>query len=731
MHTDDELETQVHATRERIEHSIKAEETLWDVPSAEPLLISRAKSLSRLLGLTVTVFSIIAIIGCLFGIDELRNPTPWGTYIKFNAASCMLLVGTGTLIAHTTWRLRSTLVLACAAVVAVIAGLSLCEWIFGFNAGIDQLIVHENVIRHTFAPGRLPGSAALAFAILGLSLAALTFCQARLSQIAAFTSVCIGLITLTGHTYGFGDLLSFGKDTLIAFPMSIALTLAGVAVLLVVPESGIAQVCVSKSLGGKLLRRLLPIVLLVPAIGLITGVGRTTPMEMMILAITTTALFPGMVWLTARTVDRLDRQKDLALAHAVRRKEELELLNRELEEARDEALAASNLKSAFVANISHELRTPLSGIIGNLELLLESQAAEADRLSSLHITMACAQSLLHIVNDLLDLSKIESGKFSLDSSTFCLASVAHDVAKAVADAAQRKGLLLSVDIDPQLPTTVEGDKDRIQQVLLNLVNNAIKFTCAGAVQVRILLDSCNGDDVCRVRFEVADTGIGISQEDQQLLFKPFSQVDSSATRKYGGAGLGLSLSKNLVNLMGGDIGVHSAPGTGSTFWFVLPLAQSKKLDFSPPKPEPVQPLPAGSNKLVLVVEDNLVVQTIVLKQLTSIGVQPMAASCGREALQLVENVHFDLILMDCNLPDLSGLDVTRQIRTMEIAGDARTPIVAMTAAAMEGDRDSCLSAGMNDYLSKPVTMKQLSDVVHKWTDQHPGAGPIQPLHVRL
>lgn len=701
--------------RKQLEDAVKAQDASLRNPKIEPRLVESCMKISRVCALTVLIFSALVAVGCVFNIDVLRNPTPWGRLIPMNAALCMFAAATGILAASSKRRPAKYVVLICGALLVAITTVTTAEWIFGWDAGIDQLIVPELHMRFSTVPGRMPTSAASGLLFAGLSLLGLVGNRPRFSQLCAFGTFCIGLITMTGHMYDFPSLVSFGAGSNIAFPAAIVMTLIGIALMVVHPELGFTSIFVSPSLGGKVMRRLVPIILVIPFFGTLHSSGQHGP-ELLILMITINVFLPVAMWFVAKTIDRLDRQKDQALDRAFARREELELSARELAEARDQALQASNLKSAFVANISHELRTPLSGIIGNTEMLLGAGALAADQKHELETTLACSYSLLQIVNDLLDLSKIESGKFGLECLSFEPATVVHGVMHTLNDSARQKGLSLTVQIAEGLPAAVMGDRGRLRQVLLNIVNNAIKFTPSGEVSVRMSGHQMPGSDEWCFRFEVHDTGVGISEENQALLFKPFSQVDSSVTRKYGGAGLGLSLCKNLVDLMGGIIGLRSTPGSGSMFWIEIPFQIMPPVELPAQITATVEPEIDFSGKVVLLVEDNAVVQKLVMKQLASLGVTALAASNGKTALEMVSPSpsRFDLILMDCNLPDLSGLEVTREIRKTEVASCHHTPIVAMTAAAMKGDKERCIEAGMDGYLSKPVSIAKLKETLIEW-----------------
>lgn len=399
------------------------------------------------------------------------------------------------------------------------------------------------------------------------------------------------------------------------------------------------------------------------------------------------------------------------------RSDELEKLNLLLETGRDEAIQASNMKSAFVATISHELRTPLSGVTGLLELALftDLTAQQRELLKTAHES---AEALLVIVNDILDLSRIEAGKPNLEIVPFNAIFLIQDVARLLVELARKKGLVLSTCVDHGIPQFVIGEPTRLRQVLLNLIGNAIKFTERGEVALKAAVENRNEHEVT-VRFSVTDTGIGISEEDRRFLFKPFSQVDNSNTRRFGGTGLGLAISHRLVDLMGGEIRVESQPGTGSTFSFDIPF----QLEVHPQSRFEITPSPANRQldgcclptaKLVLIVEDDPVLRMLTVKQLIKLGVQSQCVSNGQQAIEAVQAIGFDLILMDCHMPNMNGFEATKIIRELELANDRHIPIIAMTAGAMAGDKDGCLAAGMDDYLSKPFALQELGEKLSQW-----------------
>jgi len=445
--------------------------------------------------------------------------------------------------------------------------------------------------------------------------------------------------------------------------------------------------------------------------------------------------------------------------------QELERKNEEMEAALLTAHEATKLKSRFMANISHEIRTPINGVLGMTELLLGT-ALRPEQQDYAESIKKSATSLLSLINDILDLSRVEAGKLKVIRESFSLKGVLAETSSLFALQARAKGLDFVSEVSPHVPAVAVGDPGRLRQILNNLLANAIKFTDAGRIVLTATLDGETSAAGVRVRFAVHDTGIGIAHSDQELIFERFMQADASSTRKYGGTGLGLAISKELVELLGGEIGVESEPDRGSRFWFTVelgkaptqpaeerpapanirPVAQPESppsvvvtIPVSGPGPTPATKaataptVPAaapngnslanltaalrGKKHKVLLAEDNEINQRITMRLLEKLGVSADAVANGRAAVDAAGKKPYDLVFMDCQMPEMDGFEATAMIRNHE-RNRRHTPICALTANAMEGDRERCLAAGMDDYVTKPVSLEKLQEAMERWI---PGA----------
>ena len=400
------------------------------------------------------------------------------------------------------------------------------------------------------------------------------------------------------------------------------------------------------------------------------------------------------------TMDITDRK------HAEDEKTNLEIRERT-------ALEASRMKSEFLANMSHEIRTPINGVVGMAGLILETNLTpdQKDYAESIRLS---GDTLLTLINDILDFSKVEARKLEIELLEFNLFHLINDAKKSLLHTAQQKNLPLLMNQLPDINYLVKGDPSRIRQVLSNLLSNAIKFTPKGNVELRAEIRDLSETD-CEVRVEVRDSGIGIPEEALCRMFVAFSQADASTTRKFGGTGLGLSISKRLIELMGGEIGVKSKVDVGSTFWFTLPLKKGQPIATLPAQSTDKKAAPQALKfARVLIAEDNAINQKIAIRQLESLGIHADGVGNGNEALDALRAIPYDLVLMDCQMPELDGYETTRIIRSSVTMEFKDIPIIAMTANALSGDRQKCLDSGMNDYVSKPIKVDDLGLVISKW-----------------
>jgi signal transduction histidine kinase/CheY-like chemotaxis protein len=430
--------------------------------------------------------------------------------------------------------------------------------------------------------------------------------------------------------------------------------------------------------------------------------------------------------LTGTVVFRLSRAALRARQRDRMVQARLEGAMRQAEVHAQRAEAASKSKSDFLAMMSLEIRTPMNGVLGFADLLLETPL-NAEQREFVKTVQRSGDSLLTIINDVLDYSKIEAGRMTFERIDFDLRSVCEEVRAILRAAVAKRNLAMSLHYEAALPCFIKGDPVRIRQVLLNLASNAVKFTERGAVRIEV-----SRPDGPQIKISVADSGIGITEEQMNRMFLRFTQADSSTTRRYGGTGLGLAISRTLVELMGGTIGVSSEPGVGSTFWFTLPLvAADAPAAVADEAPVPVltaavgeppaatvsAPADAEQGRLLLV-EDNFVNQRVAVYMLTKLGYRVDVAPHGREAIDLLGKFDYALVLMDCQMPEMDGFEATRSIRDRNsTVRDHDVPVIAMTANAFPEDRARALACGMNDFLAKPVDRSALAAMLAKWLKQ--------------
>ena len=700
------------------------------------LMQKKSRFVQYCAGLTMLV-SVLVLLGWIGQVGFLKTVLPGYISMKANTAIGLFFLGAALFFLDHPNKKISFAVRAATAIAFLIGALTLAEYIFNVNLGIDELFfVDDFRPRAHFPAGRLAPITAINFLLITFGVFATFNRESRFfkwGQSFIFLAFLVSFQALTGYLMGVKYSFGAAYFSQMAVHTSLLFIILCAGLLFARNSTGLMKIVTSPTIAGRTARLLiLSSIIVPPLVNWVQLQGEyagfyDADFGVLIRIMGNVIFFLIVVWRTSTQLSKTETAQKEAEAKLVQSNSELEqrvlertesikTLNHELEKAAFEAKLASASKSFFLANMSHEIRTPINGVIGMTNLVLDSELSQQQR-EYLEIIRGSAESLLAIVNDILDLSKIESGKMDFEEIEFEVTSLVSDFAKSMRIVALQKKLDLNIEISPALTINVLGDPGRLRQVLTNLISNAIKFTEKGAITLRVKeLPQKSTADTLALHFEVEDSGIGIADESVKKLFQPFTQADNTMSRRFGGTGLGLSICQRLVELMSGEIGVLSTLHVGSTFWFSIYLKKSSNTHheiqlktFTPLE------FKSDNSRKILVVEDNFVNQKVARAMIEKIGHRVDTVGNGLEALKALEQIPYDLVLMDCQMPEMDGFEATQVIRSQTNTKlPHQIPIIAMTANALSGDKDRCLKAGMDDYISKPVNIQTLSKMLQKW-----------------
>ncbi len=649
-----------------------------------------SKNETRFFASVVFLISLLSTAGWIFNIPYLTSIFPEWIPIQPSTIACFIFLSVVLwFLPHKNKRPARMIIIPCLIFTALISSFAYISFLFSIQFNIN-----------TFLPF-LGNHQSMSFlnAINFLMICVAFFnavihnTHSRATQYLFLLSLIMPMIISLGYFYEISLLFKIPAIGSVSFISAILFMIVSFTGLFSSPAIGITRLFIGDTASSKLAKYLIPCTILIPLIA--GNLWITGHMEGLYNVKMGVALMVGFILLTfipiiyATSIWLTSSEEQLAIA-------------------RRNAEAAANAKSAFLTVMSHEIRTPLHAVMGMTDLLSDTHPS-LEQQRYINTIQHSGQTVLHIINDILDYSKIESGRIQIEKIDFDFFSLLNEAVEIVSFQAHQKGLKLITQIDPSMPSCIKGDPIRIKQVLINLLNNAVKFSSHGVIALSVSRHENN-----IVRIEVKDQGIGITPEVRLHLFQAFSQGDASTTRKYGGTGLGLAISKRLIEAMGGQIDVESTSEKGSTFWFTLPLILG-----SHPAIVPHTRLNASEllsehrkNAHILIVEDNEINQHVLHKTLEKLGFNHIdIVTNGLEAVKAVDEIPYNLIFMDCQMPEMDGYSATREIRAHH---KHHLPIVAMTAHALKDDRIKCLAAGMNDYVSKPITRDELIRVLHQW-----------------
>ena len=646
----------------------------------------------------VLFIALVVLLGWTLDIPILKSLLP--DFVAMNPTSVLLFI----ICSLALWihqvngqDNRSSLSGMLGVFVVSIAAIRLAGYNTRFDIGIDQLLFRSQLSGNRMAP-----NTALAFLFTGLSL---WFLNRKMkhgflfSQVIALLASAISILAIVGYLYVDRTLYKVATYIPMALHTAISFVLLTTGILFASSRHGIMSVVMHKNVGGKMSRTLLPITLLIPVLFGWLGLKAqdrglvNLPFGTALMAISIMMVFTVLVWALAWSINSTDKKRKMA---------ESGLLF-----AKTEAEDSKRIQQQFLANMSHEIRTPINGVIGMVQLM-STTSLSTEQKEYIDIINESASNLLVIINDILDVTKMQVGKIALEEVNYSLRDLVRNLVKIFSFKSAIKRIDLNWDIAPEVPAILLGDPVRLTQILTNLINNAIKFTEKGEVKLSICLLEENAD-ITTLQFLIKDTGIGIAEDKIERVFESFTQASDDTTRIYGGTGLGLTISKQLIELQGGLIALSSTLGEGSTFSFFLPIKKSVAIQLEKAVEKPIAP--AMDQLRILLAEDNLINQKVASKLLCKKGALVDIANNGSEVLEMLAKGNYHIILMDINMPVMDGFEATRSIRESG-ASFQQIPIIALTASALATEKTMCIEMGMDDYLSKPFKVEDLFEKIN-------------------